>query len=47
MPRALLRLTGATEYLLMPAKGVFALGVGHTRRKTLEPGDNGRTNRPP
>jgi DNA-binding Lrp family transcriptional regulator len=36
---ALLRLTGATEYLLMPANGVFALGVGHTRRKTLEPGD--------
>jgi DNA-binding Lrp family transcriptional regulator len=36
---ALLRLTGATEYLLMPANGVFALGVGHTRRKILEPGD--------
>lgn len=36
---ALLRLTGATEYLLMPARGVFALGVGHVRRKTLEPGD--------
>ncbi|MCX6876241.1 MAG: winged helix-turn-helix transcriptional regulator [Verrucomicrobia bacterium] len=34
----LLRLTGATEYRLMPAKGVFALGVGHVRRKTLEPG---------
>jgi DNA-binding Lrp family transcriptional regulator len=36
---ALLRLTGAQEYLLMPAHGVFALGVGHVRRKTLEPGD--------
>ena len=36
---ALKRLTGATEYLLMPANGVFALGVGHTRRKILEPGD--------
>ena len=36
--RALLHLTGATEFLLMPAKGVFALGVGHTRRKTLQPG---------
>lgn len=36
---ALMRLTGATEYLLMPANGVFALGVGHVRRKTLEPGD--------
>jgi DNA-binding Lrp family transcriptional regulator len=35
----LLRLTGATEYLLMPARGVFALGVGHTRRKILEPGN--------
>lgn len=37
--QALMRLTGATEYLLMPANGVFALGVGHVRRKTLEPGD--------
>jgi DNA-binding Lrp family transcriptional regulator len=36
---ALMRLTGATEYLLMPANGVFALGVGHVRRKSLEPGD--------
>lgn len=36
---ALMRLTGATEYLLMPANGVFALGVGHVRRKGLEPGD--------
>jgi len=35
----LLRLTGASEYLLMPAHGVFALGVGHARRKTLQPGD--------
>ncbi|MEM9079643.1 MAG: Lrp/AsnC family transcriptional regulator [Verrucomicrobiota bacterium] len=29
---------GAHEYILMPAKGVFALGVGHVRRKGLEPG---------
>ena len=36
--KVLMRLTGATEYLLMPAKGVFALGVGHVRRKSLEPG---------
>jgi hypothetical protein len=36
---ALLRLTGASEYLLMPARGVFALGVGHVRRRALEPGD--------
>lgn len=35
----LLTLTGATEYLLMPANGVFALGVGHIRRKTMIPGE--------
>lgn len=34
----LMRLTGATEYLLMPANGVFALGVGHVRRKGMDPG---------
>lgn len=34
----LMRLTGAEEYLLMPANGVFALGVGHVRRRSLEPG---------
>lgn len=31
-------LVGADEFLLMPAKGLFALGVGHVRRKGLEPG---------
>ncbi len=31
-------LVGAEEFLLMPAKGIFALGVGHVRRKGLEPG---------
>jgi len=31
--------TGAEGYRLMPAKGIFALGVGHVRRKTIEPGD--------
>ncbi len=36
---ALLRLTGADEFVLMPAKGIFALGVGHVRRKTMLPGD--------
>lgn len=36
---ALKRLTGAHEYILMPANGIFALGVGHVRRKTIEPGD--------
>jgi len=35
----LCRLTGAESYRLMPAKGIFALGVGHVRRKTIEPGD--------
>ena len=29
---------GAEKFLLMPAKGLFALGVGHVRRKGLEPG---------
>ncbi|MCB1091441.1 MAG: Lrp/AsnC family transcriptional regulator [Verrucomicrobiae bacterium] len=36
---ALKRITGAHEYILMPAKGIFALGVGHVRRKSMEPGD--------
>ena len=35
----LMRYTGCTKYRLMPAKGIFALGVGHVRRKTIEPGD--------
>jgi len=29
---------GARHYRLMPAKGIFALGVGHTRRKSMVPG---------
>lgn len=33
------RLVGAEEYLLMPANGVFTLGVGHVRRKSMEPGE--------
>ncbi len=32
------RLVGADDFLLMPAHGVFALGVGHVRRKSLEIG---------
>ena len=35
----LCELTGAEAYRLMPAHGIFALGVGHVRRKTIEPGD--------
>jgi DNA-binding Lrp family transcriptional regulator len=30
--------TGALRFKLMPAKKVFALGVGHMRRKAIEPG---------
>lgn len=29
---------GANSYLIMPAKALFVLGVGHTRRKGMEPG---------
>jgi DNA-binding Lrp family transcriptional regulator len=32
------RRVGATAYRVMPAKCLFALGVGHVRRKTIEPG---------
>lgn len=28
----------AEDYVLMPAKGIFALGVGHVRRRSLAPG---------
>ena len=37
--RVLMEHTGAERFKLMPAKGIFALGVGHVRRKTIEPGD--------
>jgi hypothetical protein len=30
--------TGAEKFLLLPAKKLFVLGVGHVRRKMLEPG---------
>ena len=30
--------TGAEEYILLPAKRLFALGVGHVRRRGLVPG---------
>src|ERR1700756_464428 len=29
---------GAERFRIMPAKGIFTLGVGHVRRKTIEPG---------
>jgi DNA-binding Lrp family transcriptional regulator len=34
----LMKLTGAEHYRLMPAKRLFALGVGHVRRRGMEPG---------
>src|SRR5262245_44494983 len=34
----LLRLIGAEAYRAMPAKRLFALGVGHVRRRGMEPG---------
>jgi hypothetical protein len=30
---------GASRFYVMPAKGIFTLGVGHVRRKTVEPGE--------
>lgn len=36
--------TGAQAYTLLPAKKLFALGVGHVRRRDLEPG--ARTDEP-
>ncbi|MDB6004835.1 MAG: Heme biosynthesis protein related to NirD and NirG, partial [Prosthecobacter sp.] len=35
----LARLIGAESYYTMQAHGIFALGVGHVRRKTMEPGE--------
>jgi DNA-binding Lrp family transcriptional regulator len=34
---------GAEHFRLMPAKGIFTLGVGHVRRKTVEPGSKADT----
>jgi hypothetical protein len=34
----LMRQIGATAYRVMPAKRLFALGVGHVRRRGIEPG---------
>jgi hypothetical protein len=36
--KALAERTGATGYRLMPAKRLFVLGVGHVRRREIEPG---------
>ncbi len=40
----LARLIGAEDFIPLPAKKLFALGVGHVRRRTLEPG--ARTDEP-
>ncbi len=32
------REVGAERFRIMPAKGIFTLGVGHVRRRTIEPG---------
>lgn len=37
--RLLCEKTGARTYRLMPAKKLFALGVGHMRRRELKPGE--------
>jgi len=37
--RLLCQKTGAEAFGLMPAKKMFALGVGHIRRRKLQPGD--------
>src|SRR6195256_4308618 len=34
---------GADHFRLMPAKGIFTLGVGHVRRKTIAPGSKADT----
>ncbi len=35
---SLAQVVGAEHFRLMPAHGIFTLGVGHVRRKTIEPG---------
>jgi hypothetical protein len=42
--RYLMAQTGATAHKLLPARKLFTLGVGHVRRRTVEPGD--RTDEP-
>ncbi|HEX6179055.1 MAG TPA: Lrp/AsnC family transcriptional regulator [Thermoanaerobaculia bacterium] len=39
----LARLTGAEHFRVMPAHRIFALGVGHVRRKGMEPGSKSET----
>ncbi len=37
------RQTGADQFILLPAKRLFALGVGHVRRRSLQPGSKADT----
>ena len=37
----LLKDVGGERAKIMPAKGIFTLGVGHVRRKTIQPGSRG------
>ena len=39
--RILRKIVGAQKVLIMPAKGIFTLGVGHVRRNAIEPGSRG------
>src|ERR1700726_1767041 len=39
--RILLKELGGEKVKIMPARGIFTLGVGHVRRKTIEPGSKG------
>jgi len=41
--RILAAQVGAERFRAMPARGIFALGVGHVRRKTIQPGDKADT----
>nr|MBA2586576.1 Lrp/AsnC family transcriptional regulator [Chthoniobacterales bacterium] len=36
--RTLAEIVGAERFRLMPANGIFTLGVGHVRRRSVEPG---------
>ncbi|HEV2097125.1 MAG TPA: Lrp/AsnC family transcriptional regulator [Chthoniobacterales bacterium] len=36
--RSLAEIVGAERFRLMPANGIFTLGVGHVRRRSVEPG---------
>jgi DNA-binding Lrp family transcriptional regulator len=39
--KILLQEVGGEKVKIMPAKGIFTLGVGHVRRKTIPPGSRG------